>query len=95
MSYAHSFSPEFYGDAEHTNPSERPTSVIDALTSMPEEEWRKMSCDVFRQAPERLTVDEVLERIIETNTVSNLNSPVEVWIDTDGFYRVLVYERAV
>jgi hypothetical protein len=36
--------------------------------------------------------DMVMEMIRETNTVSNLNSPVEVWIDPKGWHTVVVWD---
>lgn len=34
----------------------------------------------------------VLEMVEKTNTCSNLDSPVRVWIDTDGDYTIEEYE---
>ena len=36
-------------------------------------------------------VETVIQRVIETNTCRNLDAPVEIWIDQDGFYSVLVH----
>jgi hypothetical protein len=35
--------------------------------------------------------DEVLEKIRETNTCTDLRTPVEVWIDTEGYCTLKVY----
>ncbi|MCQ3921646.1 MAG: hypothetical protein DPW13_11920 [Planctomycetes bacterium] len=94
MSYAHSFAPEFYGDPDNPHVTPRPTTVVDALASLPEDRWSELIRDVFPgRKPEHVALDEVLERVIETNTVSNLDVPVEVWIDSDGFHRVRVYDE--
>lgn len=35
----------------------------------------------------------LMATIYETNTCSNLDSPVEVWIDPDGEHRIKVYDK--
>ena len=36
----------------------------------------------------------ILEQVRQTDTCSNLDSPVEVGIDRDGFYTLFVYDSA-
>jgi hypothetical protein len=91
MAYSHSFSPEFYGDVYNATPSERPTNVADAVASIAQERWDEMARDVFGVAGDRLTFDEVMAKIEETDTVGNLDTPVSVWIDSEGYYTVEVY----
>jgi len=97
MVYSHSFSPEFYGDIyEPGEPTSRPTTVAQAIVSMKELErdrWDRMAEEVFGVYGEHLSEDVVLEKILETDTVSNLTSPVEVWIDEDGYYTLLVWDE--
>jgi hypothetical protein len=50
------------------------------------------SRDVFRVAPHRLDPHTVFRRAIETDACDNPISPVELWIDPDGYYTVLVYD---
>ncbi len=92
MSYAHSFTARFYGDPYDTTPSDRPTTVADALASVTDDEWELISRDVFGCDGEFVGLDSVLERILETDTVSSFQPPVEVWIDDDGDYTVLVHD---
>ena len=92
MAYAHSFTACFYGDPYNATPSDRPTTVADALASTPDDEWAAMCRDVFGCAGEFVDVDTVLERIVETDTVSSFQPPVEVWIDDDGVHTVLVHD---
>jgi len=92
MPYELSFSPDFFGDAYNAKKKRRPTNVADALASMPEAEWNEMAKDVFGVPGRMLTIDTVMDKIIETNTCSNLDSPVSVWIDDEGYYTILVYE---
>ena len=42
--------------------------------------------------PYMVTAAMVMDRIRETNTCGNLNSPVEVYIDPQGIHSVLVWE---
>ena len=97
MAYSHSFSPEFYGDIyEPDGLTSRPTTVAQAIVSMKELErnqWDRTAKEVFGVPGEHLLEDEVFEKIIETDTVSNLTSPVEVWIDEDGYYTLLVWDE--
>ncbi len=96
MAYSHSFSPEFYGDVYGPGEStSRPTTVAQAIVSMRELErdrWERMAKEVFGVPGDHLSEDEVFDKIIETDTVSNLTSPVEVWIDEDGYYTLLVWD---
>ena len=75
-----------------TLPADQPATVADALASMPDDDWNTMCGDVFGCAAEFVDVDTVLERIIETDTVSSFQPPVEVWIDGDGDHTVLVHD---
>ena len=47
--------------------------------------------ELFGVEPNNLDVEMVIQRVVETNTCRNLDSPVEIWIDQDGFFSVLVY----
>jgi hypothetical protein len=48
---------------------------------------------VFGIPPDQLMPESVLDKIIETDTCSNFDAPVEVWIDTQGYYSVRVYDQ--
>lgn len=93
MAYAHSFSQAFYGDPYNTTKSERPTTVCDALASMPDKDWRKMCKAVFKRSADHVDIDDVLREIMAVDTVGTLSVPVDVWIDGDGFYTVDVYDE--
>jgi hypothetical protein len=43
---------------------------------------------------DRLAPEAVVSKVIETDTCSNLDEPVEVWIDPGGYHSVLVYGRS-
>ena len=95
VSYALSFSPQFFlaDDPDVIKRSERPTCVYQALLSMRQETWDAMARDVFGCDPARLDPFTVMDKVRETDTCSNLDSPVQVWIDAEGWYDVLVYEE--
>jgi hypothetical protein len=69
----------------------RPISVWSAINMMEEAAWSNMAYDVFGCEAEYLTPEAVLDRIRKTDTCSNLTTPVKVWIDEAGFYRVEVW----
>lgn len=95
MSYALSFSPEFFsGEADSPQRSDRPTSVRQAIVSLSEEAWRELAAAVFDVRVEELSPDAVLARILATNTCANLDDPVKVWIDPEGDYTLHVHDPA-
>ena len=94
MPYGLSFTEEFFGDPhiERGLDAEEPESVAEALAAVPEEEWGVMCRDLFPDAdPEDIGVAEALELVRRTNTCSNLDTPVEVWIDESGYHTVEVW----
>ena len=94
MSYALSFAPEFFwgkGSAKKMKPSDRPTSVYQAILSLTDEQWASLARNQFGVEPNDLDVEQVIQRVIETDTCRNLDPPVEVWIDRDGRFTALVY----
>lgn len=97
MAYSHNFSGDFYGDIyDPGKPTSRPTTVAQAIISMRKLErdyWNRMAEEVFGVPGEHLPEDEVFERILETDTISDLTSPVEVWIDEEGYYTLLVWDE--
>ena len=96
MAYSLSFAPEFFWGTvpvEKMKPSPRPTSVYQALLSLPHEQWAELARDVFNCAPDHLDVETVLEKVLETDTCENLDPPVRVYIDQAGWFSVLVHEE--
>lgn len=98
MTYALSFGPEFFWDEHHDEvlprtKEMRPTSVEQAVSRLSDETWSRLAQDVFHTEPECLNIEAVLRKIEETNTCLNLDPPVEVYIDQDGEFTVLVYDR--
>jgi hypothetical protein len=97
MAYALSFGPEFYW-GEHSPDdaiprSRRPTNVVEALASLSNSTWSKLARRVFSCRPDYLDLHSVMQRIEETNTCLNLDSPVEVLIDRDGEFTIRVFDR--
>ena len=98
VAYPLTFSTDFFWNenADSTKPrthEKRPSSVEQALTQISNETWERLARDVFDCEPEHLNIEAVLQKIEETNTCLNLDSPVEVLIDPDGEFTVLVYDR--
>lgn len=95
MPYALSFTEEFFceGDPDAVEASDRPTSVYQAIRSLSDETWEQIARDVFGVEADRLDPLTVLDRVRETNTCSNLDSPVRVWIDEEGWYDLLIFDR--
>ena len=98
MPYELSFSPEFFMLPDENNGSkyphsDAPYSVWGALMAMDDEEWAEMCEDVFPGAnPEYVDCDMVMTQIYQVNTCGDISSPVDVWIDEEGYHTVLVYE---
>lgn len=98
MTFDLCFSPEFFfNEGEpydgNTGPSFKPTSVWQAIISLNELEWAALAREVFETDPMDLQPETVMERIRQTNTCRDLTSPVEVWIDAEGYHTVSVHER--
>jgi hypothetical protein len=93
MSYALSFAERFFidDDPEKIRPSERPTTVYQSIISLSRDAWRHIAFEVFNVPVDRLTPGTVLDKVIETNTCSNLDEPVEVWIDSEGNHSLRVF----
>lgn len=103
MPYELSFSEDFFsGDGEcdvySVPPSDRPTSVLQAIVSLPRELQVEIAREVMGANDPELYVEsesfafDVLERVRETNTCGDLSSPVDVWIDSEGWYTVEVHD---
>ena len=98
MTYALSFSPDFLRDEADNGsvahmPKKRPTSVAQALANLSGKTWSRLAREIFRCEPKYLNIETVLQKVAETNTCLNLDSPVEVTIDPNGDFTVLVYDR--
>ena len=96
MAFDLSFPPEFFIgphdlDGVEFN-KERPVSVYQAIQAMSEEDYATMAREVFDCDPDFVDVDMVLTKIQETNTCRDLRSPVEVYIDDEGYHSVEVYD---
>jgi hypothetical protein len=105
MSYELSFSEEFFfGEGEpydaselYVNDAGEPSTVWSAIHVWKErnpKEWKNMAKEVFGvplKESELLTIDAVYEKIRATSVCSNLSSPVEVWVDPAGDYRMQVH----
>ena len=89
MAYPLSFTEDFYKTEDSEKVSSHPTSVYQALYSMPQAHWDHMIADL------RINncIDSVLELVKKTDTCEGYHSPVVVWIDKDDYWTVTVYEE--
>lgn len=95
MAYSLSFTQEFftgpYATYEHIPHTREATCIVEALTNMKDREW-KQACKAVGLNYKHTDVWDMLIKIQETNTCSNLDSPVEVWIDPEGHHTIWVGE---
>lgn len=101
--YDLSFSPEFFFaegepyDGGPDLPAKRPISVWSAIETMRMTEpdrWAELAKEVFGlDNPEYLTPETVLDKVQETNTCGTLSSPVDVYIDPEGYFTLDVYDE--
>lgn len=67
---------------EKIRPSEHPSSVYQAILSLPDERWAALAREEFGVEPNHLDVEMVVQRVIETDACRNLDPPVEVCLST-------------
>ena len=94
MAFDLSFAAEFFiGPYDFdTAPNDPPTSVYQALQAMSAELWAEMCEEVFPGIdPDFIDCNTVMDKIRETDTCTDLRSPVEVWIDREGYFTVEVH----
>src|SRR5262245_56304627 len=94
LSFAESF---FYGEGEGPYdlpwPAKRPTTVCQALVSMPEDEFREC-CEHLGLDPDgEAVVNDIIDVIRRTDCCDGYDSPVTVYIDEDGWFSVTVYDN--
>lgn len=95
-----SFGPDFWNIQEDDlegsslkHSGGQPISVEQALWEIDIDTWTDMVGKLFPDYHSQdIGIDDIVTLIRETNTCSNLDSPVEVWIDEDGDYRIKVYD---
>lgn len=97
MAYALSFAPDFFwGDGsiapDEMQRNDRPTSVYQAILSLSDDQWTALARDVFNCSPGDLDPESVVLKVQATDTCRNLDSPVEVFIDADGWHTLLIFD---
>jgi hypothetical protein len=98
LTYSLSFAPDFFfgsdeTDIEGLSGSKHPASVAEAILRLSEESWNALAEQVFGVDGSQLDLATVLDKVIATNMCLNLDSPVEVCIDEECAFTVLVYEH--
>jgi len=103
MAFGLSFSGSFFkqeGDDDLTPDNAEseignPTSVWQALMLKTEKEWDEIAKEVFDlENGDQLDCDMVIDKIRETDTCTDLSSPVHVYIDEEGYYTVDIYDES-
>ena len=90
-----SFSPDFFYGTDDPNDiecSQQPVSVLQAIVSLRAAQRREIAQEVFGCESANLCDEMILQRVLETDTCTDLTPPVEVWIDEKGFHAVLVHD---
>jgi hypothetical protein len=70
------------------------TALHCALRAMPEEDWQAMIDDPDVPLSEFSDADDAFLLAVEVNSCTDLQDPVEVWIDEEGYHTVKVYGLA-
>ena len=63
-----------------------------AIHSLSDAQRVELARKVFRCSVSAMTDSMLLDSIRETDTCTDLSPPVEVWIDRQGFFTLLVYD---
>lgn len=106
MSYELCFSEDFFTgeeSIENIEVSKKPTNILQALVSLAATDKKYFvemiiellgaNYAIYKDQPIGESVYyELLDKIRAVNSCSDLSSPVEVWIDSEGFYTVDIYE---
>lgn len=75
-------------------PSETPTCVLQALVSMHPDDWAAYCLMVLEvHGDAECTLSDAMGKVREVCTCTSPRSPVEVWLDPEGDWRVLVYDH--
>ena len=96
MVFSLSFYPDFFlgtDERDLIECSDRPLSVLQAIVSLTEQQRAAIAREVFGCDEKALSGDLILQRVMETDTCADLTPPVEVWIDSEGFHTVLVFDQ--
>ncbi len=93
--YELSFATEFFyrNESEDSTDGE-PRSLLEAIMNMDADEYVQMTQDVLGwmdTSDFRCGAYAVVDRAREVDSCSNLTSPVEVWLDAQGEWKVDVY----
>jgi len=100
MAYGLSFAEEFFRGEEFPcdAPSSKPTNVFQAIVSLDKRTKVEIAREVLKSPhPVLYSTTEafaqaVLDKVRETDTCGTLSSPVDVWIDAEGWYTLDVYD---
>jgi hypothetical protein len=100
LSFTEPFFSGEYETGEHIPPSDKPTSVLQAIVSLPLEVKKEIAIHVIgvdsRWADRHINAYyfyyDLLDRVRETDLCDGYESPVTVYIDPDQNYSLTIYE---
>ena len=91
LSFGDSF---FTGDHEtydYPAKSDRPTNVLQAIMSMSDEEYSEC-CKEIGLNPETCEPYDIIDVIKETDYCDGPETPVTVYIDSEGYFTLTIYD---
>lgn len=91
------FSPNFIGEIEKDTRKEnqKATNIADAVRDLRDSDfstWDEMARSVFFKPGRNLDIEEVINKILETNIADGPEVPVGIYIDPAGEYQVQVWD---
>lgn len=103
MAFDLSFSEEFFtGEEQYYEASDRPTNCLQAIASLPKSHIVQIGIELFDMdadfaniwADTEMCSYNILDKLRATDTCTKLlTSPIEVWIDREGYHTILVYDK--
>lgn len=98
MAFDLSFSPEFFFQEGEPydrhdlaiNEEGNPISLWSAIEMLSDSELESISKVLNVQS---ISSEMIISQIEKVNTCSNLNSPVEVWVDKNGYIKIKVWSK--
>ena len=95
------FSEEFFTGTCECDTALPPTNCLRAIEELSDSERWEIALDVFQMDEctaevwihTEMCLYKILDAVRETNTCTDLETPVEVWIDAEGYHTFLVYDE--
>ena len=101
MSYELSFTESFFTGDHEPGKTDKPTNLLEAIYNLSRKDRLELAKNVLGAKDKRsamFMIDsesfdyDIVEAARQVNTCRDLASPVEVYLDEDGWHTVLVYD---